>query len=539
MGIDVAEKHGAEPLAPGDSLGRYVLLAQVARGGMGQVWVARLKGARGFQKLVAIKTLLPELLDDPRIEQMLLEEARIASLIQHSNVVQTTELGEHRGYLYLVMEWIDGESLAFVLKRAEERGAIPLPLGVNLVAQACRGLHAAHELTSDLGVHLGVVHRDVSPHNVLVTHSGVVKLVDFGIAKAMNQSESFTENGEIKGKYSFMAPEQVLGEEVDRRADVFSLGITLFIVTTGYHPFKVGDRSNIIRAITSADPAPSPSSFVPGYPPALEAVVAKALAKDPADRYQSADALRVSLEVACPEAFSPRVEGELKRYLALVMADRAAARREALRRFQLAADERSLADAAAPGAIPSQSGGSLRAILIDNGSLEVRASSTERRRASEAPTAPGLRRRSQRTWALAAAGLAFATAALAVRATRSHAGRTSAAQPAGVELPGAAAARTQATSAPTPPPTIVVTAPVAPSASAVAVAPPGGSVAPAPSAVAPVSSGVEPTATSARRAAAVPGAAEAARPSGASSHPRHKAHPSGTTLDLMAPDYAK
>src|SRR5688500_14006424 len=130
-----------QPLAPGQQLGRYELLAQVARGGMGQVWAARLKGARGFQKLVAIKTLLPEFGNDARIEQMLLEEARIASLIQHQNVVQTTELGEHHGLLYLVMEWLDGESLAFVLKRAEERMAIPLPVAVNLVAQACRGLH--------------------------------------------------------------------------------------------------------------------------------------------------------------------------------------------------------------------------------------------------------------------------------------------------------------------------------------------------------------------------------------------------------------
>src|SRR6187431_364276 len=113
-----------EALAPGQQLGRYELLAQVARGGMGQVWVARLKGARGFQKLVAIKTLLPELIDDKRVEQMLLEEARIASLIHNPNVVQTTELGEHRGYLYLVMEWVDGESLAFILKRAEERGSM-------------------------------------------------------------------------------------------------------------------------------------------------------------------------------------------------------------------------------------------------------------------------------------------------------------------------------------------------------------------------------------------------------------------------------
>jgi eukaryotic-like serine/threonine-protein kinase len=407
-----------EALSPGHALGRYELLAQVARGGMGQVWAARLKGARGFQKLVAIKTLLPELRTETRIEDMLLEEARIASLIHHPNVVQTTELGEHGVYLYLVMEWVDGESLSFLMKRAEERGWVPIPIGVNLVAQACRGLHAAHELTSDLGVHLGVVHRDVSPHNVLVTHSGVVKLVDFGIAKATNEQGSLTANGELKGKYSFMAPEQILSGDVDRRADVFALGITLYMLVTGRHPFKTNTKQSVLGAITSLEPAIPPRKYVSACSPELEAVVLKALEKDPNQRFQSTDAMRVALENAVPEAFAPRFETQVREYLSRVMGDRAAARREALRRFQMSADERMLAniETGAQLQVPSQSAGSLRAIVVEPSAATqpgLQPSSPEPSPAVELPTTVGRRRRGRRvaTALVATAGLAALGAA--------------------------------------------------------------------------------------------------------------------------------
>jgi serine/threonine-protein kinase len=510
----------AEVLSPGQALGRYELLAQVARGGMGQVWVARLKGARGFQKLVAIKTLLPELRNDARIEQMLLEEARIASLIQHSNVVQTTELGEHRGYLYLVMEWIDGESLGFVFKRAEERGAIPLPVAVNLVAQACRGLHAAHELTNDLGVHLGVVHRDVSPHNVLVTHSGVVKLVDFGIAKAMKEDSSFTENGEIKGKYSYMAPEQVLGEDVDRRADVFSLAITLYLLTTGRHPFKTNDKTNVIRALTAETPATRPSVYAPGFPPALEAVLMKALAKNPADRHASAEALRVALEGAVPEAFAPRFEVQVKEYLSKVMGDRAAARREALRRFQLAADERALAELGTGEKLQlsSQSAGSLRAIMLDKAPIELSpeaglsiAPSAPRvmSRQSDVATLLGPRPRRRAPVAVALGVVALAACAfVGLRGTR-------------LASPAAAAPPLAPTLSP------AMAGPV-PAPSAVASPVP----APAPSAVA--------TASASAAAERPPATDPSARAGGApAAHAAKKPHRANAKLDLIAPEYAK
>ncbi|HYQ14168.1 MAG TPA: serine/threonine-protein kinase, partial [Polyangiaceae bacterium] len=193
---------------------------------MGQVWLGRLQGARGFNKVVAVKTLLPEEGDRARLEGMLAEEARLSSLIQHANVVRTLELGEHEGLLYLVMEWVDGEPLSFLQARAAERGGMPLSVAVALGSQVLAGLHAAHELSDDSGP-LGVVHRDVSPHNILVTYDGIAKLLDFGIAKATQQASPATDAGELKGKFTFMAPEQILGATIDRRCDVFSAGIVL------------------------------------------------------------------------------------------------------------------------------------------------------------------------------------------------------------------------------------------------------------------------------------------------------------------------
>lgn len=348
------------------TLGRYELLIAVARGGMGQVWAGRLRGARGFNKLVAIKTLLPAPGSEGRLESMLLEEARIAALIHHPNVVQTHELGEHESTLYLVMEWVDGESLSFIVNRAEERGGMPLPIAVNLAAQTLLGLHAAHELTDETGALLGVVHRDVSPHNVLVTFSGVAKLVDFGIAKATNQSSSATEAGEVKGKFSYMAPEQVRCEDVDRRADVFALGILLYTLTAGRHPFKSKHPAGVLHKITSDDPAPRPSLFNPSYSPALESVVMKALEKRPEQRWSSAQEMFAALQGAVPEAFTPDIELQVKDYLTRLVGDRATGRREALRRAQVAADARTgSGQHLALGLGPSQSASSLRALSID------------------------------------------------------------------------------------------------------------------------------------------------------------------------------
>jgi eukaryotic-like serine/threonine-protein kinase len=349
-------------------LGRYELLAPLARGGMGQVWVGRIHGARGFNKLVAVKTLLAMPESEERFESMLLEEARLAALIHHPNVVQTLELGEHEGSLYLVMEWVDGEPLGFVMQQAEARGGVPLAIGVNLIGQTLLGLHAAHELTDDKGAALGVVHRDVSPFNVLVTYAGVAKLVDFGIAKAMNQS--VTHSGEIKGKISYMAPEQVRCAGVDRRADIFSLGIVLYLITTRRHPFKGENSANTLHRITDDAPADPPSRWIPSYPPALEAVVLKALEKSPERRFRSAEDMLDALRGALPEAFDSSGQTQLKQFMSDLLGKRAALRREALRRAQLRADSRAQAHATTAilgsNASPAQSGSSLRALSVDS-----------------------------------------------------------------------------------------------------------------------------------------------------------------------------
>src|SRR5262245_36391967 len=226
------------PLAPGMVLGRYELLVPVAQGGMATVWAARLKGSRGFQKTVAIKTMLPNLSDDPQFEQMFLNEASLASRVHHPNVAEILDLGEQDDVLYLVMEWVEGESVSVLMRTLKRSGAyLPLRFALRIARQACAGLHAAHEMRDDADQLLDLVHRDVSPQNVLVSYDGIVKLVDFGVAKALGRAGGETIAGQLKGKAAYMSPEQAKGARVDRRTDVFAMGIVLYKMTTGKHPF--------------------------------------------------------------------------------------------------------------------------------------------------------------------------------------------------------------------------------------------------------------------------------------------------------------
>jgi hypothetical protein len=418
-------------LTVGQRLGRYELLAPIERGGMGQVWVARLRGARGFHKLVAVKTLLSLRGEEERMERMLLEEARIASLIQHSNVVQTLELGEHEGTLYLVMEWVDGEPLSEVLAVAERCGGVPLLVAVNLIGQTLRGLQAAHELCDDTGALLGVVHRDVSPHNVLVSYSGTAKLVDFGIAQAVNQRAIGESASEVQGKFPYLAPEQIMGGYVDQRTDLFAVGILLYLLTTGRHPFKDHAADGVLHNIMNEDPAIRPSLIKATYSRTLEAVVMKALDKDRDRRWPSAEEMRLALERGVPQAFSLGFESQMRNFMADTVGDRAAAKRDALRRAELAADEYLLQENAALDkenavldAHAAPSAGSLRAILIDqevaNGEA-TRPSSlpspSRKNRASRAPTLRPVPLSARRVrWPQLAAGVALMVAALVLLA---------------------------------------------------------------------------------------------------------------------------
>jgi eukaryotic-like serine/threonine-protein kinase len=320
------------------TLGRYELLLPLAKGGMAEVWAARMRGTRGFQKLVAVKTILTDVIDNARLEEMFLEEAQLASQIHHPNVVTTLDLGEHEGKLYLVMEWVDGEPLTALMSVAARSGGVPLSIGVNLIGQACKGLRAAHTLEDDSGALLGVVHRDVSPQNLLVTLSGTAKLVDFGIAKATSKVSSLTEAGEIKGKFAYMAPEQVRGDDVDCRTDLFALGIVLYSITTGKHPFRGTNPAATVRRICDDAPPPLPSAVVPGYPPALERVVMKALEKSPDARFSDASEMLRALEDAMPGPLEASFETQVAEYIHGLFGVRSTERRTAIRVAQEQAD---------------------------------------------------------------------------------------------------------------------------------------------------------------------------------------------------------
>jgi len=277
--------------------GKYDLLALLATGGMAEIWLARVSGMAGFEKLVVIKRLLDKLAVDNEYVEMFLDEARINARLTHSNIVQVLELGQVEGKYFMAMEFVPGLSVSQVGKRATKLlGDVPQEVACGIVAQACSGLHYAHEKTMPDGKPLNIIHRDVSPQNLILTYEGLVKVLDFGIAKA-DQRESQTRTGLVKGKFSYMSPEQCLGSALDRRSDVFALGIVLFELCTARRLFKRGSTYETYTAITTAD-VPPPRRLNAKVPEAVEAVILRALARQPADRYPTADAMLDALEEA-------------------------------------------------------------------------------------------------------------------------------------------------------------------------------------------------------------------------------------------------
>lgn len=279
-------------LVQGDVLGTYQLLTPLGAGGMGRVWAAR-RLQSPTPQYVAVKTALEELSGDEEFERVFIDEARIASSIVHPNVCTIYELGVERSIPYLVMEWINGGSLHEVLAASEGR-RIDHYLGASVVASVSAGLHAAHELTFLDGTPMHVVHRDVSPQNILVSGQGHVKIADFGVARAKGQLHKATQTGELKGKLSYMAPEQLTTKTFDRRADVFALGCVLFQATTGQRPFHGNDALETMYKLLETN-CELPSQLVADYPPELEGIVLKALEKDVSLRYQTAEELEIAL----------------------------------------------------------------------------------------------------------------------------------------------------------------------------------------------------------------------------------------------------
>jgi serine/threonine protein kinase len=284
-----------DKIGPASTLGRYEILTPIARGGMASVWAARLMGTRGFQKLVAVKTMLPDVSDDPDFEQMFLDEARVAARIRHPNVAEILDLGEQDDVLYLVMEWVEGENLSVVLKAARALGGMPLPVILRIASQACAGLHAAHELRDDSGHLVDLIHRDVSPANVLVSMAGFVKLVDFGVAKSKGRMHVTRAGGMVKGKTPYLSPEQLGGLPLDRRSDIFSFGALLYVMATGLHPFRGETEGKTVENIALKNPVPL-RTINAALPVEFEKLVLKALEKDPKNRFSTAAELQRALD---------------------------------------------------------------------------------------------------------------------------------------------------------------------------------------------------------------------------------------------------
>jgi serine/threonine-protein kinase len=276
-------------------LGRYELLREIAMGGMAKIHIAKHRTPGGLEKLLVVKSLLPELATDAAAVQMFLEEAKLAARLSHPNVVQIFDLGCVQGTYFIAMEYIHGEDLATILQTTVNRGAsIPLGFAMKIASQACEALHYAHTKADVSGRSLGVVHRDVSPQNIVVSFGGMVKLVDFGIAKAASRRD--IDHGQfLVGKLAYMAPEQYEGGDVDARTDVFALGIVLWEVVTGRRLFGQYEPEDMITVITQTD-ATSPIEFNNDIPLDLDGIILKALARDPAKRFQSAYEMYTELE---------------------------------------------------------------------------------------------------------------------------------------------------------------------------------------------------------------------------------------------------
>jgi serine/threonine-protein kinase len=318
----------SSPLIPGYRLDRYELLCPIAVGGMAEAWVARLQGKFGFEKLVAVKTILPEFAADPRFQRMFLDEARIASRIEHTNVAQTLDLGEERGVLYLVMEWVDGEALRKIHQVVEQKEeSLPRGILLRIVADVCGGLHAAHELRGVDGSPLNVVHRDVSPQNILVSARGEAKLIDFGVAKARDRVAGDTNSGILKGKVLYMAPEQALGREVDRRADLWAVGALLYHLLTGRPPYDGPNPLATLHLLTSGAPPPPLPADVPEP---IARVVLRALSHSVDARPATAAQMQAEIERAMVEVNVPTTIADVAGFIALHLAERAARRKQAL-----------------------------------------------------------------------------------------------------------------------------------------------------------------------------------------------------------------
>jgi serine/threonine protein kinase len=350
-------------IRPGFRLDRYELLCPIAEGGMARVWVARQVGKHGFEKLVAVKTILPKFASDLRFQEMFLDEARLASAIQHTNVARILDLGEEHEVLYIVMEWIDGEALNRVQRSlAREKIAIPTGIVLRVMADVCAGLHAAHELRDRDGRPASVVHRDVSPQNILISTDGISKIIDFGIAKALDRAGSDTTTGTLKGKIHYMAPEQARGHRIDRRADVWAVGAVLYNFFAGRPAYDGDSQLEMLHRLTSGVP---PAPLPPKVPEPIARVIDGALRHDPNERWASTQHMQLCLERAMIEIGCPTTASGVAAFLGRHFADRAAARRRTIEAATIAVREQRVSAQAASQPIEFPSSAASSSGLLD------------------------------------------------------------------------------------------------------------------------------------------------------------------------------
>ena len=294
--------------------GRYNIVRRVADGGMAEIFLATQLGREGFQKPVILKRIHSTIYADPQFRNMFIDEAHISMSLAHSNIALVLDLGVAQGRYFLVLELVDGWDLGRVMQRAAQSGSpLPRELGLYICADVCRALAYAHGKTDGM-TPLGIVHRDVSPHNILLSEQGEIKLTDFGIAKAMNKREQ-TGTGVVKGKVAFMSPEQAMGKPIDQRSDLFSLGTVLYLLMVRARPFEGPTDLETLLRVQKGDYTP-PEAAAPDLEPEVAAIINRALRHDVNERYQTADEMLADIEHVLRSVFRPVGQTELKRWLA-------------------------------------------------------------------------------------------------------------------------------------------------------------------------------------------------------------------------------
>ncbi|MEI8258121.1 MAG: protein kinase, partial [Deltaproteobacteria bacterium] len=353
--------HSGGPSAPDRfrRFGRYVLCSEIAHGGMAVVHLARTEAIAGFRKWVAIKTIHPHLAVERRFVEMFMNEARLAARLDHPNIGSVLDYGQQDGVSYLAMEFLRGEPLSSVAGACRDRGTnMPWSVAVRIVIDASRGLHFAHELRDAAGQLVELVHRDVSPQNIFVLYDGVTKVVDFGVARSRDNIGELTATGEIKGKLGYMAPEQLLSKPIDRRVDVFALGTVLWEMIAGRRLFRRENDGATIQAILM-EPVPELPP-TPGLPPAIEAVLRRALDRDPGSRFATADDFARELERVVSRSGALAGQIDVGDFMRSLFESQIAAREVRLRQLGAAPDP-------GPDEMPAASG-SLSGVLRAPGS---------------------------------------------------------------------------------------------------------------------------------------------------------------------------